>query len=129
MDASILDSTKKILGIESSYTAFDVDILTHINSVFATLNQIGIGPEEGFFIEDNTATWSSFLGNDPRLNSVKTYVYMKVRLTFDPPGTGFLLAALENQIKELEWRLNTYREMTEWVDPEPVTVLDGGDAY
>lgn len=118
MDASILDSTKKILGIEADYTAFDVDILTHINSVFATLHQIGIGPEEGFYISDATPTWSAFLDGDPRLNSVRTYMYMRVRLLFDPPGTSFLVDALNNQIRELEWRLNTYREQVEWTEPE-----------
>lgn len=119
MDASILTSTKKILGIEESYTAFDVDILTHINSVFSTLTQLGIGPEAGFSIEDKTPTWDNFIPDtDPRFNSVKTYVYMKVRSLFDPPGTSFLIESLNKQIREYEWRLNVTRENDDWVDPE-----------
>lgn len=109
---SILDSTKKILGIEADYTDFDVDIITHINSVLAILNQLGIGPADGFAIEDATDVWSDFIGSVPLLNSIKTYVYLRVRLLFDPPTTSYLITALETQYKELEWRLNVYREGT-----------------
>ena len=131
MENSILKGVKKILGIDDSYTAFDFDILIHINSAFSTLNQIGIGPENGYAIEDDTAMWTSFIGTDPLLSSVKTYVYLKVRVVFDPPQTSYLVDALGSQIKELEWRLNTLREMTEWESPipEPVledAILDGG---
>lgn len=124
MTDSILTSTKKILGIAEDYEAFDVDVLTHINSVFSTLNQLGIGPEEGFVIEDAAATWSDFLGDDLRLNNVKTYVYLRVRLLFDPPTTSFLIASLNEQAKELEWRMNVQREGDAWVDPDPPLVLD-----
>ena len=117
MSDSILTSTKKVLGIEELYTAFDVDILMHINSVFSTLHQLGIGPVDGFFIEDATPTWTTFLGTDPRLNSVKTYVYLKVRILFDPPGTSYLIDSLRNQAEELEWRLNVVRETDDYVDP------------
>lgn len=132
ISTSILTSTKKILGIEETYTPFDVDILMHINSVFSTLNQLGIGPEIGFMIEDSDAVWEDFLGADPRLNSVKTYVYLRVRLLFDPPTTSYLIEALNKQILELEWRLNVYREGTAWANPDPNLsddddlVLDGG---
>jgi hypothetical protein len=122
---SILNSTKKALGVDSTYTAFDVDILMHINSAFATLNQLGIGPEEGFSIEDATPTWDAFLGTDKNLNSVKSYVYIKVRMLFDPPTTSFLIDALNKQATELEWRLNTYREGSAWTDPDPEVVTDG----
>lgn len=111
MSDSILTSTKKVLGIEEDYTPFDLDILMHINSALATLNQLGVGPEEGFSIEDETETWSDFLGDDPRLNSVKTYVYLKTRFAFDPPGTSYLINAIQKQIEELEWRLNVVREI------------------
>lgn len=114
---SILTSTKKILGIDADYTAFDVDIIMHINTVFSVLNQLGIGPENGFVIEDATATWDTFLGADPLLNSVKTYVYLRVRLLFDPPTTSFLLAAMKEQYQELEWRLNVKREGESWTSP------------
>lgn len=110
MDESILNSVKKILGIASDYDAFDTDIIIHINSVFSTLNQLGLGPDEGFMIEDDSAVWGDFLLDDMRLNSVKTYVYLKVRILFDPPTSGFVLTALQEQSKELEWRLNVYRE-------------------
>lgn len=118
--SSILTSTKKILGIDASYDVFDVDIITHINSVFSTLNQLGIGPTAGFMIEDDTAEWDAFLENDLRLNAVKTYVYLRVRMLFDPPQTSFHIAAMEKQIQELEWRLNVQREEESWVEPEAV---------
>lgn len=119
MSESILTSTKKILGIEEDYTAFDLDILTHINSVFSTLTQLGLGPENGFMIEDADAVWADFLGDDPQLNAVKTYVYLRVRLLFDPPTTSYLIAALQAEREQLEWRLSAYRESTGWVDPDP----------
>jgi hypothetical protein len=122
--SSILTDTKKNLGMADDYTAFDQDIILHINSVFTVLNGIGIGPEQGFDISDKTAVWTDFLGTDKRLNSVKTYVYLRVRLLFDPPQTSFHIAALENQYKELEWRLNVQRETTAWIDPDPTPIQD-----
>jgi hypothetical protein len=111
---SILTSTKKVLGIEETYTAFDVDILMHINSVFSTLHQLGIGPVEGFLVEDVEPTWETFLGTDKRLNSVKTYTYLKVRILFDPPATSYLIESLRKQAEEFEWRLNVMRENSVW---------------
>ncbi len=122
MSDSILNSTKKILGLNDDYTAFDADVLMHINSILATLNQLGIGPENGFAIEDAVSTWDDFLGEDPRLNSVKTYVYLRVRLLFDPPATSYVITSMNEQIHELEWRLNVQREGTSWTDPNPVVV-------
>ena len=110
MSDSILDSTKKVLGIEATYTAFDLDIMMHINSVFSKLHQLGIGPDEGFEIEDSVAVWGDFFGTEKKLNGVKTYVYLSVRLLFDPPTTSFAISAVQEQVKELEWRLNVYRE-------------------
>lgn len=107
---SILTSVKKVLGIDEEYTAFDPDIIMHINAVFSTLQQLGIGPENGFSIVSKAETWSSFLGEDSNLNAVKTYVFLRVRLLFDPPATGFGLDAMREQVKEMEWRLNVYRE-------------------
>lgn len=109
LEDSILSSTKKTLGISASYTVFDQDIIMHINSVFALLNQLGLGPDEGFFIIDENDIWSDF-ESDVRLNTIKSYVYLRVRLLFDPPTTSFLLSAVQEQIKELEWRMNVYRE-------------------
>ena len=119
MADSILTSTKKPLGLDENYTVYDPDILMHINSVFVTLNQLGIGPDAGFMIEDKTPVWSDFLGNDPRLNNVKTYTYLRVKMLFDPPQTSYLVDAMAKQIAELEWRLNVYREATGWTDPDP----------
>lgn len=110
MTDSILDSVKKNLGLGADYDVFDLDIMTHINTVFMNLNQLGIGPTEGFMIEDADPTWDTFLGPQPLLNSVKTYVYLKVRLLFDPPNTSFHIAAIEKQIQELEWRLAVQQE-------------------
>lgn len=122
METSILISTKKILGIAEDYTVFDDVIVTHINSAFSTLTQLGIGPPSGFMIEDETAEWGDFLGVDPDLqfNSVRSYVFLKVRMLFDPPQTSYLISAMEKQIQELEWRLNTRREETDWVPGEVV---------
>ncbi len=110
METSILTSTKKILGIASDYAAFDFDVITHINSALSTLTQLGIGPIEGFAIEDATAEWEDFFADDPRYNSIKSYVFLKVKMLFDPPTTSYLIDAMQNQIQEFEWRLNAERE-------------------
>jgi hypothetical protein len=117
MTESILNSTKKILGIDSSYTAFDQDIIMHINSTFATLNQLGVGPVEGFMISNSTPVWNDILDSDLRLNSVKSYVYLRVRLLFDPPSTSYAMSAIQDQITELGWRISTYREEEGWTPP------------
>lgn len=121
--ASVLTSVKKVLGITEADTSFDEDIVLLTNGVFATLNQLGIGPSGGFAIEDKTATWVDFLGSDPRLNNVKQLTCLSVRLAFDPPHTGYLLTALQDQVKELTWRVNAYREVTGWTDPDPAEEL------
>jgi len=124
METSILTSTKKILGIAEDYIVFDLDIITHINSAFSTLAQLGVGPPEGFMITDATAVWDDFVSADFQYNSVKSYVFLKVRQLFDPPSTSYLIAAVEKQIQELEWRLNVYREGLDWVDPDPPPPID-----
>lgn len=103
---SILNSIKKTLGLEADYTAFDTEIIIHINSVFMILQQLGIGPENGFVISDANAEWSSFLNPGFQLELVKSYMYLKVRMLFDPPQNSSLLEAMNNQIAEFEWRLN-----------------------
>lgn len=112
---SILESVKKVLNQSADDTFFDQDILLHINSVFSTLTQLGIGPEAGFEIEDDTAVWDDLLDGDIRLNFVKTYVYLRVRLLFDPPVSGYANDAIKEQIKELEFRINVVREGDAWV--------------
>ena len=103
---SILTSIKKLLGIEEEYTQFDADILMHINTVFLNLNQLGVGPEEGFLLENETDTWEDFIGDSNQLQAVKTYVYLKVKLLFDPPLSSSVVESMERMISELEWRLN-----------------------
>jgi len=122
METSILKSTKKILGLADDYTVYDHDILTHINTAFSTLTQLGVGPDAGFVVEDDTVQWASFIGTDTQLQAVKSYVYLRVRLMFDPPQTSFHLSAAKDQIEQLEWRLNAHREETEWTDPNPPVV-------
>ena len=129
LNQSILTSVKRNLGLDEAYEAFDPDVLMHINSSFSTLNQLGVGPELGFRIEDKTVTWDAFLGTDLRLDNVKTYVFLRVKYLFDPPSTSFGQQALKEQITEFEWRINTYREMTGWTDPDPVEVDEDDDLF
>lgn len=103
---SILTSIKKLLGITEDYEHFDRDIIIHINSVFSILTQIGVGSETGFFIIDKTATWSDFISDNAKIEMVKTYVYLKVKLLFDPPLNSSVTNSMEKTISELEWRLN-----------------------
>lgn len=103
---SILTSIKKLLGIDEEYTQFDNDIIMHINTVFLNLTQLGVGPEEGFLIEDDAATWDDFIGDSNQLQAVKTYVYLKVKLLFDPPLSSSVIESINRIVSELEWRLN-----------------------
>ncbi|HPE27635.1 MAG TPA: hypothetical protein PLM10_02095 [Saccharofermentans sp.] len=126
---SILLSTKKTLGLSADYTIFDQDIIMHINTVFSIIHQLGIGPEEGFEITDADDVWTDFV-SDVRLNTLRSYVYLRVRLLFDPPTTSYLLAAVQEQIKELEWRMNVYREAQNGPDALPLSyVIDGGTPH
>lgn len=111
MDNSILNNIKKLLGMPAEYTAYDTDIIIHINSVLSHLSQMGVTSTDSTFqIEDNTATWDDFINNDDDiLSSVKTYIYLKVKLLFDPPVNSSLLTSIENQIKEYEVRLYTQK--------------------
>ena len=102
---SILTSIKKLLGITEEYEHFDQDIIMHINSVFMILTQMGVGPEEGFTISDSTTTWNEFTNDDKKIEAVKSYVYLKVRLLFDPPASSVLMEQYKESIKELEFRL------------------------
>ena len=101
---SILDSVKKLLGIQPEYVNFDEDIITHINTAFATLNQLGVGPKEGFLIEDNTVLWTDYI-TSYNLLMIKSYVYLKVRILFDPPTSSVLMESMNRNIAELEWRI------------------------
>lgn len=105
---SILNSIKKLLGIPEEYVHFDVDIIMHINSAFMILTQLGVGPPTGFCIKDSFNTWLEFIPEeDPMLESVKTFIYVKVKLVFDPPLSSVVLESLKVLANELEWRINT----------------------
>lgn len=101
---SILTSIKKLLGIEAAYTQFDTDIIIHINTVLMVLTQLGVGPQDGFSIKDDSATWENFIPGIP-YEAAKSYVYLKVKLLFDPPLGTAVIDAINRQISELEWRL------------------------
>ena len=105
-DESILASIKKLIGISPDDDAFDSDIIMHINSVFMILNQLGIGPDEGFSIKDSTETWNDYLKEETKIDSVKSYMYLKVRMLFDPPSSSSTMEAMNRLIGELEFRLN-----------------------
>lgn len=105
---SILDSVKKSLGIMPEYTHFDQDIILCINTALMILNQLGVGNE--LIIEDSSAKWNDFLSDNTRFEMVKTYVYLRTRMTFDPPSSSVMMDALKEQIKEYEWRLNVNAE-------------------
>lgn len=107
---SVLTTIKKLLGIEADYTHFDNDIIVHINSVLMTLNQLGVGPESPASITSELDTWDKTLGDLKNLEAVKTYVYLKVKMIFDPPTSSFVLDAMNKQASELEWRINVQTE-------------------
>ena len=110
---SILTSIKKMLGIAEEYTHFDPDIVMHINSAFMVLTQLGVGPPEGFRINDDSSVWSDFIPeDDKRFEAVPTYVYQKVKLNFDPPSSSTVIDAMKRSIDEFEWRLNVAAEST-----------------
>lgn len=107
---SILTSIKKLLGISEDDTSFDPDIIMHINSVFMVLRQLGVGPPEGFAIEGEDAVWADYMSDNVLIESVKTYMYMKVRLIFDPPTSAAMIDSMNRLINEFEWRLNVAAE-------------------
>lgn len=107
---SILTTIKLMLGIAADYKHFDNVIAVHINSVLMTLNQLGVGPEKSKFITNEMDTWEKVLGDIEDVEAVKTYVYLKVRMVFDPPTSSAVMEAMKEQIRELEWRLNVQVE-------------------
>lgn len=113
MNESILEDVKKMLGIPEEYDHFDQDLIIHINSVFSVLTQLGIGPNEGFHITGGDETWSQFVGDARKYDSVRSYVYLRTRLLFDPPTSSPLIEVVNRQIAELEWRLNVNAETSD----------------
>jgi hypothetical protein len=109
---SILTSIKKLLGITEEYTHFDTDIIIYINSTFATLNQLGVGPSEGFFISDSSSEWSDFILSDVIKTLAISYTHLKVKMLFDPPASSAIMEAIKNSTNELEWRILVEVEKT-----------------
>ena len=107
---SILTSIKKLLGIADEYTHFDNDLIMHINSVFMVLTQLGVGPAEGFIIEDKTTDWTEYIEDTAQLQAVKSYMHLKVKLLFDPPLSSAVMESMNRMISEFEWRLNVAAE-------------------
>lgn len=128
---SILQSTKKLVGIEADDDAYDLDIMTHINTAFATLYQAGVGPLDGFIVEDGISTWSQFIGNKMEIQGVKSFVFFSVKLAFDPPPNSFGLDNIKNQLTELIWRLNVAEDFSilpVTTEEEPPTVWVTGSS-
>ena len=113
MEDSIFVSIKKMLGLSDDYTPFDTDIMVLINSAFMTLNQLGVGPKEGFAIKDYTTQWGEYTTNHILVNSVQEYIYLRVKMVFDPPGNQFVMSAMKERCQEYETRLNIQAESTE----------------
>lgn len=111
MDGSILEETKKALGISPDDSCFDLDVIIHINSALATLTQLGVGLDKNFSVLGSDETWGDFVNQECQLNFIKNYVFLKTKMMFDPPGTSFVIEAIKNQISELEWRLLTREEV------------------
>lgn len=109
---SILTSVKKMLGIAADYTHFDADIIMHINSVFMILHQLGVGPTDGFSISSDVETWDEFTNDNLAIESVKSYMYLKVSMLFDPPTSSTVMDARNRLASELEWRLNVAANST-----------------
>lgn len=128
VEDSILKTIKQMLMLGTAQSAFDLDIIIHINSALSALRQLGIGPDEGYRITGETETWTLFLAGKDDLDAVKSYVLIKVRLAFDPPGTSFVIAAFQEQLRELEFRINVHREEREnpWEPTSPPSSLDPG---
>ena len=118
---SILDETKKLLGISHELDVYDTDVIIHINSALATLTQLGVGSPLGLTITDSSTLWSEFTQGKTNLDPVKSYIYLRLKLIFDPPGTSFTIKAIEDQIAQIEWRLNVQAEHDPALDaPGPI---------
>ena len=127
LEASILKSTKKMLGIGDDDESFDLDVMTHINSAFSHIHDLGVGPEDGFVVDDADDEWDDFLpdtdsngkSNLVKLSKVKIIVFLRAKIVFDPPSTSYVQGSMEKVLQEAEWYLSVNREETDWVDPGP----------
>lgn len=127
LEPSILKSTKKMLSIGDDDDSFDLVIITHINSALSHLNDLGVGPDGGFFVDDVADDWDDFLPDNDvngkpnlvKLSKVKTVVFLRTKMVFDPPASSYLQDSMEKILQEAEWYLSVNRESTDWVDPNP----------
>lgn len=128
MSNSIFDTIKESLGIDVANTEYDTEVKMHINSALSTLTQLGVGPRAGFTVKDKEDRWVEFIGLNSQLNAVQTYVHLRCKLLFDPPGQGFVVTSIKQQIEELEWRLNV--TVDNEIHPPPLSppdvIFDGG---
>lgn len=120
---SILETVKKLLGIFEDDHAYDIDLIVAINSSFMILNQLGIGPEKPFIINDSSATWKDFFGDEEIFSLAKNYIYLRTKLLFDPPSSGVLHEAVERQIAEFEWRMHVQADYNDSKESDSI----GGD--
>lgn len=133
MTDSILTSVKQSLGLAEDYTVYDPELIMHINSVLGTLHQLGVGPDDGFEIADKTETWDHLLTNegalfpDKRLNPVKSYMYLRVKMLFDPPSVGYVVTSTEKMIEQAEWRITNAQDNILHPYVPPVVTDDGLD--
>lgn len=111
MNNSILLDIKKLLGLTDEYNVFDTDIIVHINSIFMVLGQLGVGPERPYMISGDSERWFDFTDDVSFFSAVKTYIYLRVKLIFDPPSSSFVIESMNKQIAELEWRLKSQKEV------------------
>lgn len=125
MEDSILKTTKAILGLGADYTPFDLSLILHINTALNDLSDVGVGLDTGFMIEDDAATWTDFVGSDTRLNTIKSYVAQKVKSLFDPPQTGPGMTALEDQLKQMLWRINANADPGTVDEPDTILISGG----
>ena len=115
LETSILVTIKKMLGLDMNYDAFDPEVITHINTALMTLQQLGVGPEEGMFITGISETWDSFFASEKMLEAAKSYIYIRVKMVFDPPTNSFVMDSLQKTSDMLEWRL---KEQARFFDSE-----------
>lgn len=126
---SILNSIKKMMGPGLDYNAFDTDLIIHINTVFSILTQLGVGPKNGFIIQDEDDVWSDFVDDDRTIEMAKSYIYLKCKLMFDPPQNSFIVNSYEKLCSEYEWRLNVSADGKEYPEqPERVIIQQEGSS-
>ena len=116
LNSSILGTIRNMIGPEDDYTFFDNEIAVHINTFLMTLTQLGVGPKSGFSITGDDETWMDFLGSSSLYEPVKTYLYLKTRMIFDPPNSSSVMDAMQRTCEEIEERLRMQAEHIEGGD-------------